>query len=498
MADFLSGYNSQNQINQQRTLGDLQNYGALATIVGELRKQQQAQALQEAVASGDTSKLLTIPGGIDIVKKIQDIKNGATTNALNTTKIDQINKQTAAAANQQGALSRLQAKLDPATYNTDYPELTHPVDTVSLNDQDAIAQMQAAGSKPFSTVVNNPAAMQALAVQADPKSAVPALLKAGAGSQEKPYNLPPGGTRYGPDNKPIVTAPDSTGAKIAVQNLRYNTGLNPDGSSPAPPAAQPAAAPQPGGPVATDAVVAPPIPPMPAAVAALPPKDQADWIKKQAGESGPGSRESVYINRVTTAGREAQKDLENVVRVKLTASRGMFGGRGQGPGIMDAGQETLANTLTGQEVQSYNVFAAGLQRSLSTIETAGLSPPGSLTHQMEVLTFKDGDTNLTKLQKLAQIRQIVQAGLETVQANPRVPAATKEDIDKIIVGVQKAVPFTQGDLLDLQEKQLTNPKMTLKDVIAQTQKAPTSPAPTGINQKTWDFMTPEQKKLWQN
>ncbi len=84
---------------------------------------------------------------------------------------------------------------------------------------------------------------------------------------------------------------------------------------------------------------------------------------------------------------------------------------------------------------------------------------------MDAVIFKEGDTNFTKLQKLAQTRQIVEAGLETIATNPRVPEETRTHIKDIIQQVQKSVPFSQGDLIELQQAQRTNPNMTLKDVM---------------------------------
>jgi hypothetical protein len=145
---------------------------------------------------------------------------------------------------------------------------------------------------------------------------------------------------------------------------------------------------------------------------------------------------------------------------------------------MDAAKEVLANKMTGQEAQSYNVMATGFQRSLAAIESAGLAPTGSLTHQMDAVLFKEGDTNLTKLQKLAQTRQIVEAGLETTIANPRVPKEMREHAENIVTNIRKSVPFTQRDLLRLDQGQKQNPNLTLKEVITETQKNKgTAPAP---------------------
>ena len=208
------------------------------------------------------------------------------------------------------------------------------------------------------------------------------------------------------------------------------------------------------------------------------PEDPNALVYKKGGPADPelkahtpiGNRESVFINRVATSANETAKDLANIVRQPLTVDRGLFGGRVQAGSLFSAGAETLTNKMTSQDVQSYNVLASGIQRNLASIEAAGLSPSGSLTHQMDAMTFKDGDTNFTKLQKLAQIKQIAQAGLETTLSNPRLPKEQVAHFKDIIAQIDKAVPFNNGDLLDLQSQQQVNPEITINDILKSKQE----------------------------
>jgi hypothetical protein len=200
-------------------------------------------------------------------------------------------------------------------------------------------------------------------------------------------------------------------------------------------------------------------------------KVPANAMKVGSGAAGQSGREAVFTQRVLTSANEAAKDLANVVNLPISASTGIFGGRKQGPGIFDATKEVLANKLTGQEAQSYNVMATGFQRSLATIEASGLMPSGSLTHQMDTVLAKEGDTVLTKLQKLAQTRQIVDAGLEVQEASPRVSATEKTKIQGIRDALAQAVPFTHSDLLKLQAEQERNPNITLTDILKSKPRA---------------------------
>lgn len=178
-----------------------------------------------------------------------------------------------------------------------------------------------------------------------------------------------------------------------------------------------------------------------------------------------GSREATFNNRVIMSANQASKDLENVVQLPTTSSSGVFGGRKQGPGLFDATKEVLANKMTSQEVQAYNVMSTGFQRSLASIEAAGLMPSGVLTGQMDAVIFKEGDTNQTKLHKLAQTRQIVESGIETIMSNDRVSDSQKEQAKAILDRITKAVPFSHTDLIKLQQEQEKNPKATLNSIM---------------------------------
>ena len=209
-----------------------------------------------------------------------------------------------------------------------------------------------------------------------------------------------------------------------------------------------------------------------------------------------GGRESTFINRVVMSGNQAAADLANVVQLPMTASRGLFGGRGQGKSLFEAGKETLTTAMTTQEVQTYNVMATGFQRALAAIEGAGLAPTNALMHQMDAVIFKEGDTNFTKLMKLAQTRQIVEKGLETIMANPRVPKLTKDHVEEIVAKITKSVPFTASDLMELQKQQALNPNATLGDVVgmkARTRASDSNPTWTDNKEQRYQELLRKQR-----
>lgn len=191
-----------------------------------------------------------------------------------------------------------------------------------------------------------------------------------------------------------------------------------------------------------------------------------------AVSAGMDSRSSVMFNRVAASANEAVQALKNIAELPVTTSTGWFGSAHTTGGLMDSVKSVLAQKVTSQEAQDYKTMIAGVSRSLSTIETAGLAPNGSITHSMESITLGEGDTQLTKLRKLAETRQIIEKGIEPNLSNPKLAPAQRELILKIISDVQQAIPFTQHDITQLQQSK--NPNATLLDFARKT-GLPTNP-----------------------
>lgn len=189
-------------------------------------------------------------------------------------------------------------------------------------------------------------------------------------------------------------------------------------------------------------------------------------ILPSGGGQGQGSRAEVYFNRVVNAGNEVAAAARNIMELPSISSTGLFGGRQQGPSLFEAAKENLTNTLSSQDTQAYNTMIAGVTRNLSAIEAAGLAPSGSLMHSMDSVILKDGDTVETKMRKMAEMRQIVEKGLEPNLANPRIPQEQKKLVQGIIDQIGQAIPFTQHDITMLDRSK--NPRETLADVAAQS------------------------------
>lgn len=180
-------------------------------------------------------------------------------------------------------------------------------------------------------------------------------------------------------------------------------------------------------------------------------KDHLDKESSRAnGPGGTGGRESVYTGRVLQAANQASLDLANVAKLPVSSGLGVMsrlGGESPGTTVMGTTKAMLGNKLTDEEAQIYQTMSTGFQRTLAGIESSGLAPSGSLSHQMDAVIIKPGDTELNKLSKLAQTKQIITSGMQVLMDNPRVSADEKGRAQKVIDQVNKAVPWDQEDVI---------------------------------------------------
>lgn len=203
-----------------------------------------------------------------------------------------------------------------------------------------------------------------------------------------------------------------------------------------------------------------------------------------ATSGGMDSRSSVMFNRVAASAQAATKAIQNIMELPISSSSGWFGTAEPGHGLLDSARSVLAQKVTGQEAQDFKTMVAGVSRNLSTIETAGLAPNGAITNSMNAVLLGEGDTQMTKLRKMAEMRQIVEENLKPQLANPKLAPAQKQLVRDIIGSVQQAVPFTHHDITLLQSSK--NPQATIADFATQ-RGLPTSsseasvPTATGPN-----------------
>lgn len=176
--------------------------------------------------------------------------------------------------------------------------------------------------------------------------------------------------------------------------------------------------------------------------------------------AGGGGRATVMNNRIVASANEASESLSNLGKLSITTNGSWFSGS-KHAGVLDASVNALTNKMTPEDTQVYQTVAAGLSRSLGTLETSGLQVGGHFQEQIETaMKLNPGDTNFTRITKLAEGRQIYEKAVEAASKAPGVTDEQKKLLQGGLEKVKKAIPYTTSQLLDYKNDVLDGGKKT--------------------------------------
>lgn len=186
-------------------------------------------------------------------------------------------------------------------------------------------------------------------------------------------------------------------------------------------------------------------------------------ILPESMAAGGGGRNAQMVTRQLVAARDATTEIKNIVELPLEASTGWFGGaqNAQPHSLLTATKNVLAQKVTDQEVQDFNTSMIGMGKALAALESGGMQTNQALIAQFDRLALLQGDTNLTKMRKLATMRQQAENALEANLTSPYMGKEQKEFSKKLLDDLRTAVPWTPSDVTKLQRS--NNPSASLGD-----------------------------------
>lgn len=166
------------------------------------------------------------------------------------------------------------------------------------------------------------------------------------------------------------------------------------------------------------------------------------------GESAVNSR---YHQVVLQAANGLSREADNLSKMGITNDRGAtgFAGAGHG-GILNTISDNLGKTMSSTDQQQYNSSMTNVGRYMAMIENAGRMPPGTMSGQIDQAVKNGvGTTEGARLYNAALIRQTIEAGQDTVHASTA-DQPVKDQYDKAVTAVQKAIPFAPNDVIDFE------------------------------------------------
>jgi len=172
--------------------------------------------------------------------------------------------------------------------------------------------------------------------------------------------------------------------------------------------------------------------------------------------SGAGGTRSAYAqqfeDQIAISVNEAAAQIQNMAKLPFTTS-GIMQGRNT-KGFLDAPLGTLGNVLTPGSVQQYNNNIQGLGYELAKLLGGGRVVPVTTQQQFaERFAIRSGDKPFTVLEKLANMRQSFERGIEVKSVSPGTTPELKEIYARALKAIQEVIPFTVQNVLDAQQEE---------------------------------------------
>lgn len=149
---------------------------------------------------------------------------------------------------------------------------------------------------------------------------------------------------------------------------------------------------------------------------------------------------------IAVAANEAAGSITNIMNLPEGSTTGAFQGQNT-KGLLSAPIGALANTLTTEDTQRYNAEIANFGRYLAQVTKGGRNVTNADVDKNQAqFAIREGDSPLTVLTRIGQMRQSLERALEVKIASEKTPPALKEIYRTRLAEVQEAIPFTVNDV----------------------------------------------------
>jgi hypothetical protein len=154
-----------------------------------------------------------------------------------------------------------------------------------------------------------------------------------------------------------------------------------------------------------------------------------------------------YSDVTAIAGNEAIQSIVNITSMPKSVTAGVFGTLKPGGNFFSAPMDALANTVTREDTQRYNSEIGNIGKFYARLLSGGLSvnkaDVDAFTDQYKI---KEGDKELTKLTKLAQMRQTFERAAEVKLISKNTPPEQIPLWENGIKAIMEAIPLTVAEV----------------------------------------------------
>jgi hypothetical protein len=202
-------------------------------------------------------------------------------------------------------------------------------------------------------------------------------------------------------------------------------------------------------------------------------KEKMDNLREQRLEAllrggGKEGKEDPSAKRVVGSFTQAADALKNIARLPITTTGPLFGQK-QFNSLMTAPLSALNQEMSDTTSQKMQTRMVGVARSLASLEAGGAATGlVGLAESIEKgVSIPAGAKLEVAMDKLAEMRRIVESSAEAQLSDPKLPSQRKELILQKLDAVRQAIPFTQEQLDDAASAAKENPDLTFTDFAKQ-------------------------------
>ena len=158
-----------------------------------------------------------------------------------------------------------------------------------------------------------------------------------------------------------------------------------------------------------------------------------------------------YVNTVVSSAASIAREADNISHLGYDTSTGAQQIGGTHTGILNTITNNLGKTLSTTEQQEYKTTISNLTRMVANIEQNGTGRVNqAFIDKLSSLENTPGNTEMSRLYNLAQIRQAIEAQHDALVANPDATRQSVTAYEKALASVQKSIPWTASDVINFQ------------------------------------------------
>ena len=180
---------------------------------------------------------------------------------------------------------------------------------------------------------------------------------------------------------------------------------------------------------------------------------------KAAKDNAPpkiSARQKEVSEKEVIAANEAAVSVQNVAQLtnsgRVETTSGTFDNI-DNKGLFGASAGSLGRTLTSTQSQMYSSIMMPLMRTAATIQGGAYYKlnESQIQQEMRALMAQPGASSLTMLEKMAELRQTINTGLEAKKTSGTLNDAQEDIITRTIDTVSKAIPWDVSDTIEFRD-----------------------------------------------